>query len=69
MPSYTVSPKGTLVYAPITGWESNRELVWVDLEGHEEPLRAHPMMYDFVRVSGDIVRPRIAASGDGAIWI
>ncbi|NQV33932.1 MAG: serine/threonine-protein kinase [Phycisphaeraceae bacterium] len=65
-----ISLEGTLVYAPIAGFqESNRELVWVDLDGREEPLAARPMQYDRVRVSGDIVRPQVAAQVEDGIWI
>ncbi|MHC4432238.1 MAG: protein kinase domain-containing protein [Planctomycetota bacterium] len=65
-------PDGTLVYAPIAGLaESTKELVWVDLDGREEPLAARPMPYGEVRVSGDITRPQVVAmiSGDDALWI
>jgi len=71
LPSYTVSPEGTLVYAPIAGLqESNRDLVWVDLDGHEEPVAVRPMMYNEVRVSGDINHPQVVAGevGDLALW-
>jgi Tol biopolymer transport system component len=61
-PSWACSPEGTLVYVPATGTQgSNNVLVWVDLDGNEEPLGAGPMRYRLVRVSGDTARPQVAA--------
>ena len=75
-PTCTFSTEGTLVYVPVEGPRPqalNRVLVWVDIEGHEEPLGTRPMRYERVRVSGDTARPQIAAEvrerDDYAIWI
>jgi len=70
VPTYTVSPEGTLIYVSAEGsQERNRELVWVDLEGNEKPLGARPMRYEHVRVSGDTARPQVAAKCERCIWI
>jgi len=70
IPAFAFSPKGTLIYAPVEGPQgSNRELVWVDLEGQEKPLGTRPMRYMRVRVSGDTARPQVAAAVEDDIWI
>ncbi len=70
--SCTFSRDGTLVYVPVEGWQrSNRELIWVDFEGHEELLGVRPMRYERVCVSGDKAHPKVATEifGDPSIWI
>jgi len=70
LPALALSPKGTLIYAPVEGLQgSNKELVWVDLEGQEKPLGTRPMGYGKVSVSGDTARPQIAAGAEYGIWI
>ena len=56
------SRQGTLVYIPTeTRQASTRDLVWVDLDGHEEPLDARPMLYNWVRASAAATTWQIAA--------
>ncbi len=72
VPKCTFSRDGKLLYVPVEGWQrSNRELVWVDFEGHEELLGTRPMMYKRVCVSGDGAHPKVATElfGDPSIWI
>jgi dipeptidyl aminopeptidase/acylaminoacyl peptidase len=70
IPNLSFSAKGTLVYVPHEGrQEQNRDLVWVDLYGQEEPLEVPPKEYESVRMSSDIAHPQIVAEVDGCIWI
>ena len=54
-PQYAVSDSGTLGYMPATtaGAAAQRTLVWVDRNGHEEPLAASLNGYHDPRVSPD----------------
>jgi len=62
LPTYTYSRDGTLVYVPVEGGQAlNRELVWVDFEGDEQPLEAPLMRYAAVSLSGETARPQVAA--------
>ncbi|MEP7299431.1 MAG: protein kinase [Burkholderiales bacterium] len=67
---FDVSAEGTLVYLAIGGAQ-NRELVWVDRQGREEPLGAPPRPYIYPRISPDGNRVAIDMF-DGAtrdIWV
>jgi serine/threonine protein kinase/Tol biopolymer transport system component len=58
--NFTVSPGGTLVYVPGTVAQSDqRELVWVDRSGREEPIGAPPRAYVIPRISPDGTRVAI----------
>ncbi|MDA2939314.1 protein kinase, partial [Acidobacteria bacterium AH-259-A15] len=68
---FAFSQTGTLIYLP--GGEGGgglRSLVWVDREGHEEPLAAEPRRYWAPRVSPDGSRLAIdVAAGNTDVWI
>jgi len=70
VPTLSFSPKGTLAYVPLErSQEQNWELVWVDLDGQEEPLEVPPKEYESVRMSSDIAHPQVVVEVDGCIWI
>jgi len=80
-PLYAVSDNGTLVYVPQTSWAAatlpQRELVWVDRGGREEPLGALPNSYRSPRISPDGTRVSLSveagrtdeARNSSDIWI
>jgi serine/threonine protein kinase len=55
---FTLSDSGTLVYSPSAtmGSDTGRTLVWVDRNGHEEPIAAEPNMYRNPIISPDGTR-------------
>jgi serine/threonine-protein kinase len=58
---YSVSESGTLVYLPDAAVAIRRTLVWVDRQGHEEPLTAEPRAYQYPRISPDGQRVLVEA--------
>ena len=69
---FAVADDGTLAYIPSGGGaNSQRQLVWVDREGIEEPLDQSPQGYEEVRVSPDgrHVAATIMDQGNRDIWI
>ena len=50
---YWLSDDGTLVYLPKGIEVSNSLLVWVDRQGHQQPLSAEPRAYQYPRISPD----------------
>jgi len=54
--NYAVSRNGALVFVPGTVAGPSRTLVWVDRTGHEEPIKAPPRVYTFLRLSPDGTR-------------
>ena len=50
--NFDISRAGMLVYLP-GGGNATRTLVWVDREGHEEPIAAEPRDYTRARISPD----------------
>jgi serine/threonine-protein kinase len=56
--NYAVSQQGTLFYVPrgVSVQMSPRSLVWVDRQGHEEPINAPPRPYGTPRLSPDGTR-------------
>ncbi len=55
--NFGVSHDGTFIYVPGTaGGATPRTLVWVDRQGHEEPLGAEPQPYAVPRISPDGTR-------------
>ncbi len=62
-PSFDLSGDGTLVYVPSAA-PPNRELVWVDAAGQEEPLGAPALRYVYPRISHDGTRIVVDVSGD-----
>jgi serine/threonine-protein kinase len=71
--NYAVSRPGTLVYMTggAGGETALRSLVWVDRNGHEEPIKAPPRTYGPLRVSPDGKRLAVAIrdQGNSDIWI
>ena len=72
--NYAVSQRGTLFYVPggIDVRMTPRSLVWVDRNGHEEPLNAPPRAYGAPRVSPDGMRVAanvLSAQQSNDIWI
>ena len=72
---YAFSDDGMLVYVPggdsALGVGNQRILVWVDREGHEEPLGTEPRSYFSPRLSPDGQRlaTRVTQGGAWDIWI
>jgi len=60
--NFSVSRRGTLVYAPMDRSQS-RSLVWVDRQGHQEPIAAPPRAYLVPRLSPDGTRAVVSAAG------
>ncbi|MDA2939027.1 protein kinase, partial [Acidobacteria bacterium AH-259-A15] len=67
---FSASQDGVLVYHPGFGVRQ-RQLVWVDREGHEEPLAAEPRRYGNPQLSPDGARLaiRVTESGNTDVWI
>ena len=71
MVAFDVAGNGSLVYVPSAAVDTGRVLVWVDDEGHEEPVPLRAAPYTLVRVSPDGTRVA-AVLGDPQsqdIWI
>jgi hypothetical protein len=70
---FSVSRQGALVYVPggAPGAPAQTSLVWVDRQGHEEPLGAPPRAYVYPQLSPDDtklaldIRDQESASGSG----
>jgi eukaryotic-like serine/threonine-protein kinase len=69
---FAVARQGTLVYVPEAP-APVRSLVWVDRQGHEEPINAPPRVYATARFSPDGRRVALGLSNDNrdrrGIWI
>ena len=72
---YAVSDSGTLVYLPgdatyDAGFGVERELVWVDRDGREEPIQLESHVWEYPRISPDGSRVVISASDGGHdLWL
>ncbi|MDA2924124.1 hypothetical protein MYX65_05620, partial [Acidobacteria bacterium AH-259-L09] len=68
---FSFSSDGSLVYIPGGIQGVKRILVWVDRQGHEEPLAAEPHLYTQPRVSPDGLRLAVSVtdSGNTDMWI
>src|SRR5450759_5383279 len=68
---FSVSRQGTLVYVPGGNLPGpTRSLVWVDRQGHEEPIAAPPRAYMMPRLSPDGTRVAVSIGDqDWDIWI
>jgi serine/threonine-protein kinase len=67
---FSVSRAGSLVFIPGGLQGSNRTLVWMDRNGHEQPLPAPPRDYIEPRLSPDGQRIAVVISGaEDDIWI
>jgi Tol biopolymer transport system component/predicted Ser/Thr protein kinase len=68
---FAISPDGTLAFSPGGyGAGGERVMVWVDRQGHEEPISAKPRAYAYARLSPD--GTKIATSSidkDNDIWV
>ena len=71
--NYAVSPRGTLFYVPsgVGVQMSPRSLVWVDRQGHEEPINAPLRAYGMPRISPDGTRLLVTITDQEGndIWI
>ena len=71
--NYALSRRGTLVYVPGGAYAvttSPRSLVWVDRQGHEQPIKAAPRPYGVARISPDGSRLAIELEDqENDIWI
>ena len=67
---YAVSDSATLVYIPEPP-ASKRTLVWVDMEGKEEPLPFEPRIYSTLNLSPDSKKVvlTVVTHGDEDVWI
>jgi serine/threonine-protein kinase len=69
--SYSIAGNGTLVYISgdsVVGGE--RTLVWVDRQGHEEPLGVPPRAYAYPRISPDGTRVALdIRDQENDVWI
>jgi serine/threonine protein kinase/Tol biopolymer transport system component len=71
---FSISDEGTMVFIPWTGGPFGGEsiLVWMDREGHEEPLALPPGIYEVVSLSPDGTRLALEIDLDGTydihIW-
>jgi serine/threonine-protein kinase len=75
---FSVSRNGTLIYVPAAnvrgavgvGNQSDRSLVWVDRQGHEDPIDAPARPYVYARLSPDGTRVALdVRDQDADIWI
>jgi Tol biopolymer transport system component len=67
---FSIAPDGTLVYVAGANQSVSTTLIWVDRQGHEEPLDVPPRMYVYPSISPDGTRAALEI-GDQAndIWI
>jgi Tol biopolymer transport system component len=64
---YSISATGSLVYVPGVIQGAERQLVWVDRKGAEQPFSAPTHAYESPRFSPD--GQRVAVVIDGQIWL
>ena len=69
--SFDLSETGSLVYVSGAEADATRRFVWVDPEGHEEPLPLPARGYSQPRLSPDgrRVAVRVNAAGQEALWV
>lgn len=61
--NYDVSAGGDLVYVPGPEDKGERTLLWVDRNGHAEPLKLGPRAYEHPRISPDMHQLAIEIEG------
>src|ERR1051325_4589575 len=67
---FAVSAQGTLAYIPFKAVVEQRALVWVDRNGHQNPLNAPLRSYQYPRISPDGTRVALdIRDQDTDIWI
>jgi serine/threonine-protein kinase len=70
---FSAASSGAIAFLPeVEGAnpDANRSLVWVDRQGHEEPLAAPPRAYAVLRLSPDATRVALDIRDEGNdIWI
>ena len=70
---FAISSQGALVYVPrdaVRGGRPQRTLVWVDRQGHEDPINAPPRAYFYPRLSPDGTRVALdVRDQEYDIWI
>jgi Tol biopolymer transport system component len=68
--NFAVAANGTLAYVSGSGLGETRTVVWVDRDGHEEPLKVPPRAYASVRLSPDGTRIALDVRDEqNDIWI
>ena len=66
---FSISREGTLAYAPGSYSGGERQLVWVDRQGHEQPIGAKPRAYGYPRISPDGTKLAITSSDEeNDVW-
>jgi serine/threonine-protein kinase len=73
-PAFSVSPHGTLVYAPggmgVAGAGAPRSLLWIDRRGGEEPIKLPLRTYTYPRLSPDGLKVAVdIRDQENDIWI
>ena len=67
---FGLAANGTLVYIAGDAGDAMRTLVWVDREGHEEPLGVPPRAYAYPRISPDGTRVALdVRDQENDVWI
>jgi serine/threonine protein kinase/Tol biopolymer transport system component len=67
---FSLSRDGSLVYVPSSGQSAARTLVWVDRQGHEEPINAPTRAYVYPRLSPDGTRVALdVRDQESDLWI
>jgi Tol biopolymer transport system component/predicted Ser/Thr protein kinase len=67
---FAVSRTGTLAYWPGRASGEQRVMVWVDRQGHEQPIAAKPRTYSYPRLSPDDTKIAVdSADEENDIWI
>jgi serine/threonine-protein kinase len=68
--SFSIASNGTLVYVQGSVSVQKRTLVWVDREGHEEPINVPPRAYAYARLSPDGTRLALDVRDEmNDIWV
>jgi serine/threonine-protein kinase len=67
---FAISRNGTLAYWPGRSTGAQRVLLWVDRQGHEQPLAAKPRAYEYPRLSPDGTKVAVASNDEEHdLWI
>jgi serine/threonine-protein kinase len=67
---FSVSLNGTLAFRPGAFAGVRRTFVWVDREGHEQPIPANPRAYEYPRLSPDGTKIAVSsADEENDIWV
>src|SRR5262249_24749580 len=67
---FSIARDGSLTYVAGDSFVGTNTLVWVDRQGHEEPIGVPPRAYTYVRISPDGTRAALdIRDQDNDIWI